>query len=290
MWSSSFSAAHTPDGDRLLADVEVEEAGQLGALSASRPAASSNRRIRTIRRCRSIWTSCRQFHPRRPFLDLDVVRRTDAISRSRREPSAASGAAARSTRACPTSIVRSAGSSPARAPCRSGRGSGRACCTAPRPSPSVAQVHHQCCASAVGPVGLDEARRVALPVVCSSGRSAARSVVLAEVQLVVGLERLDAGDQPVIGLGDLDQVRLDRADGRRTGCRACRPRAGSTRGCRRRSVRRGRARRWCRAARPIARRPRPTRGCARCASLGRPHVARVADQDRCRWRSPSASS
>src|SRR6478735_11483294 len=56
MWSSSLRLTHTPEATASSPTYRWRKPGSLAA-SASEPAASSNRRMRTIRRCRSSWTS-----------------------------------------------------------------------------------------------------------------------------------------------------------------------------------------------------------------------------------------
>ena len=66
---------------------------------------------------------------------------------------------------------------------------------------------------AAGPVGLREALRCSPPAGVQQRAQASAILVLGEVQLVVDVERLDAGHQPMVGIRDPDPVRLDRGVG-----------------------------------------------------------------------------
>ncbi len=72
------------------------------------------------------------------------------------------------------------------------------------------QVHHEVLLRAVGPVVFDEAAGIALPLGVEQRLERVDVGVFADVQLVVGLERFDPGDEPVVGVRQLDEVGLDR--------------------------------------------------------------------------------
>ena len=59
----------------------------------------------------------------------------------------------------------------------------------------------------------DEAAGVTLPLGVQQGLERVEVGVFAEVQLVVGLERFDAGDEPVVVVRPLDEIRHDRRVG-----------------------------------------------------------------------------
>ena len=145
----------------------------------------------------------------------------------------------------------------------------------------LAQVHHEVAVGSIGPVVFDETASVARPRSVQQRDQRITIGVFGQVQLVVGLERLDAVDEPVIVGRQLDEVRHDRRVGdelraERVGPQRKHPRRVDT-------VRRADVERRVRA---VQCHPAPTAlDPAADALLGadaRTHVAGVADQNRTR--------
>ena len=176
------------------------------------PAASSNSRMRTIRRWRSIWTSVDSSIRRTPFFRCRADRRATGSAVAPR-PSATSGGAVRSRRAVPRAALDAWVVRPARAPCRSGRGNARACCTARHLRPAGAGTSP----GAAGRRSVQSARRTRVRRPARWCAAAAASAPRSGYSLRYNSSSVSngstPGDQPVVGVGHLHRVRLDRRVG-----------------------------------------------------------------------------